>query len=150
MLSTFLFVCSLAADSSVDITPRNFPPGPNELLLPPGVEVGQEAHVPTWEWVTVKNIDPIQNGNVDFVFGSYCGIKRGDILKVEAIKYNIVLVSYHPQEKPYGTVCPDGTYFFTDRNTFSRQEALYQLSLIQEKESKNLVQEMLDQTQGLK
>lgn len=48
---------------------------------------GDQATVPDWTWVEVKNLDPgvVWNGNSSFGYGDPCGIQRGGIVTVVGI-----------------------------------------------------------------
>ena len=89
-------------------------------ILAKEIKKGDIAYVAGWEWIEVKNLNGIKNGNCYYGFDTgSCGIKEGGILKVVGIKENSLLVRYYVEKKQYGTNCPSGTLFFISKKTFS-------------------------------
>ncbi len=83
------------------------------------IKKGDVAYVSDWDWIVVKNIYGIKNGNCDFGFGGSCGIKDGEILTAIAVQENTVFVRYSIPDKQYGTSCPSEVIFFITKESFS-------------------------------
>lgn len=80
--------------------------------------------VPAWEWVTVKNPDPISSKNNEFGWGETCGIsKGGTVMILEDLGVELLVVYTTPENRPSaGTPCPTGVIFYIDREKFRKWE----------------------------
>jgi hypothetical protein len=94
-------------------------------------EIGETAHVPEWQWVDVKNLDPVFNrwkDSLSLKSESTCGIAFGGIVKVIGKDGSRLLVEYTLPDKPLDigrTHCPSGVIFFIDNGAFSVMEKSY-------------------------
>ena len=78
------------------------------------------TRVPGHQWVTVKNLTPIENGNGAFEFGHSCSINRGGVVtKLADSRAGHVLVRYDTDKPAYGAMCPSGTVFEISAEEFS-------------------------------
>lgn len=80
---------------------------------PVKVDVGDQATVPEWTWVTVLNEQPVWNANIAYRKGMTAGIEYGGTVTVVEIHYSTVIVRYNQPDDTNrgGTNCPRGALF---------------------------------------
>jgi hypothetical protein len=73
-----------------------------------------------YQWVVVKNLDPIKGPHgSSYMYGEECWALDGSFATVLAVEENQVLVRYTPRKPPHVWVlCPAGTIFLFQRNNF--------------------------------
>ncbi len=94
-------------------------------------EVGDTAHISDWQWINIKNIEPVQQncsiGSLSLSIKECrtCGIEFGGLIEVIAKDGKHLLVKYTAPGKPIGTPCPSGIIFFIDEQAFNSMEKSY-------------------------
>jgi hypothetical protein len=94
------------------------------------VNVNDTAVIPVFEWVTVQNPTPVENGNGKFEFGDRCSVEVGHVVKVRAVDGMDILVEYQVPGIGFGAPCPNGVLFFTSREAFLRMTDQYVITRI--------------------
>lgn len=118
-------------------------------LLAPSVASAQEvkkddvALIPGWAWVTVKNLEPIKNGNVTFGYDDSCGIQEGGTVTVIGVVEDRLLVRYSTSGVKYGTPCPSGIHFFTTKESFSSLSTRYERARQAKQAERDLVERLI-------
>ncbi len=107
------------------------------------IKKGDKATVPAWEWVEVRNLEPVKGGNHDFGFGDSCGIEEGGTVTVVGIEGGRLLVHYSISGTKFGTPCPNGVLFFTTKERFSRMTAEYNRMRAAKQGEKDTVRRLL-------
>ena len=107
------------------------------------IKKGDTATVPGWVWVDVKNLKPVESGNISFDFGESCGIQYGGTVTVVGIERNRLLVRYSIDSNQYGTRCPSGVLFFTTKGRFSKMTEEYRRVWDAEQNERRLVRKLL-------
>ena len=113
-------------------------------VLAQDIKKGDEAKVPIWEWVNVKNPNPVKSGNSTFSYDDFCGIQYGGTVTMVGIEGDNLLVRYSIDGTQYGTPCPDGALFFITKERFSKMTDEYNRIFSAKKAEKNLVQKLLN------
>ena len=70
--------------------------------------------VPSFQWVKIRNLEPIRNYNSAYAFGDTCSIDTPGTVELLAQDRDRVLVRYHSDRTAAGALCPDGAIFFLD------------------------------------
>ncbi|MFZ2193646.1 MAG: hypothetical protein WAV31_05370 [Candidatus Moraniibacteriota bacterium] len=111
------------------------------------IKKGDEARVPSWEWVDVMNQEAVaRNGSSPLGYGETCGIEMGGTVTVVGIDTDRgVLVRYTAPGNPIGTPCPSGTLFFITQEVFSEMTGEYNRQLSDIEEQKESVKKLLEQ-----
>lgn len=79
--------------------------------------VGDRLPVPSWRWITVMNLEGVENNNSKDEFGETCGIDEDGDVEILGFHQSEggswqALCRFHVSEPRAGTECGDGAIFF--------------------------------------
>lgn len=110
-----------------------------------GIKPGDQAIVPDFLWVTIKNPSHIPGAdNSTFRWDKHCNIDRGNKVTVVGIDEDgkRVLLRY---SGGVGDGCPTGTLFFVSSSTFTKMSQDYEVIMQKEQAELALINRLLQE-----